>query len=209
MEGENFPLLLRRASLLAALYHDVARFEQYLRFHTFRDRESVDHGKLGVSILKREQRLRHESKTMQHLVLTGVCLHNRYALPKNLPEDVGLVCQVVRDADKLDILNIMDQHLAGPKPYNPTVILSLPDNPDLGNPEIVQAVLENRVAAYADLRNVDDFRLLLGTWFHEMHFAASRQQFVADSHARHIIEGVPDSPQYAKAKAYLLSLLHQ
>lgn len=209
VEGENFPLLLRQASLLAALYHDVARFEQYLRYHTFRDRESVDHAKLGVSILKREQRLRHESKRLSRLVLIAVCLHNRYALPKNLPEDVSLVCQVIRDADKLDILNIMDHHLSGPKPYNPTVILGLPDNPQLANPDIVKAVLQNRVATYADLRTVDDFRLLLGTWFLEMHFASSRQKFIADGHAKHIIEGTPDLPHYAEAKAYLLSLLHQ
>ena len=207
VEEENFPSFLHRACLLAALYHDVARFEQYLRYRTFRDRESVDHGKFGVAILKREQCLRQEPKEISRLVLVAVCLHNRYALPQKLPDDVGLVCQVIRDADKLDVLNIMDKHLSGSKPYNPTVILNLPDKPDLGNPDIVQAVLQNRIAAYADLRNVDDFRLLLGTWFHDMHFAASRQKFVADGHAKRIIEGIPDSPKYSKPKAYLLSLL--
>lgn len=207
VEGEDFPLHLRRACLLAALYHDVARFEQYLRYRTFRDRESTDHGRLGVVILKREKRMAMELPPIPHIVFSAVGLHNRFALPKNLPEETRLACLVVRDADKLDILRIMDSHLSGPKPYNPTVVLRLPDDPDLSSFSVKDAVLENRIAAYSDLQSVNDFRLLLGTWLHDMHFSASRKQFLADGHARHLVEGLPDTISYAQTKSHLLNLL--
>ncbi len=207
VEGEDFPLHLRRACLLAALYHDVARFEQYLNYHTFRDKESIDHGRLGVVILKREKRMAMELSPIPHIVFSAVGLHNRFALPQNLPEDIRLACLVVRDADKLDILRIMDTHLSGQKPYNPTVVLRLPDISDLASPAVMAAVMENRIAAYSDLQSVNDFRLLLGSWLHDMHFPASREHFLSDGHARHLVEGLPDSPSYFQAKSHLLGLL--
>jgi len=37
------------------LLHDVGRFEQYVKYHTFKDHRSEDHAKLGLSVLEREQ----------------------------------------------------------------------------------------------------------------------------------------------------------
>ena len=37
---------------LIGLLHDIARFEQYKRYGTFKDRESIDHGDYAIEILK-------------------------------------------------------------------------------------------------------------------------------------------------------------
>lgn len=206
-ESEQFAPALARACLLAALYHDVARFEQYLRYRTFRDGESCNHALLGVKILKREARLAGESAATRAIVLTAVGLHNRFALPAHLPRETELAAHVVRDADKLDILRVMDEHLSGPGPYSPTVVLNLPDDPALAGQAVLRAALEGRVAAYADLRSVNDFRVLLNTWFFDMHFAASRRQFVTDGHARRLLEGLPTNATYGPARAALLARL--
>ena len=42
-----------RATLLAALYHDTGRFPQYVRWRTFSDAESENHGYLGVHVVKK------------------------------------------------------------------------------------------------------------------------------------------------------------
>lgn len=204
---ENFSSVQRRVCLLAALYHDVGRFEQYLRFHTFKDRESCDHGQMGVRILKQEKRLDGEAPFVRKAVLAVVALHNRFALPRGLPELTATAAHVVRDADKLDILRIMDEHLSGPGPYHPTVVLSLPDVPDVYSEAVLRAVSEGRVAAYADLRSVNDFRLLLGTWFFDMHFASSRRQFVEDGHALNLLRGLPDHAPYGQARQAMLEKL--
>ena len=39
---------------LIGLLHDIARFEQYTRYQTFRDIESIDHGNLGAEILQQD-----------------------------------------------------------------------------------------------------------------------------------------------------------
>ena len=204
---ERFSPLLARSCLLAALYHDVARFEQYLRYHTFKDRESRNHGLMGVEILKRERTLAGEEKTVRCAVLAAVALHNRFALPRRLPENVCPAARVVRDSDKLDILRVMDEHLSGPKPYCPTVVLSLPDSPDIAGRTVIDAALAGRVAAYADLRNVNDFRLLLGTWFFDMHFRASRIRFAQDGHAARLLEALPSTGPYGTARNHLLLMV--
>lgn len=197
----------RRACLLAALYHDVARFEQYRRYHTFRDRESCNHGLAGVKILKREGRLAGEPAPLRRRILAAVGLHNRFALPPHLPEETALVTHVVRDADKLDILRIMHENLCGPEPYHPTVVLGLPDDPALVGEAVLEAARERRVASYSDLTSVNDLRVLLGTWLFDMHFAASRRQFAAAGHARRLLEDLPQDGKYGDIRAELLERL--
>lgn len=202
--GERFSPALGRVCLLAALYHDVGRFEQYLRYHTFKDSQSCNHGQLGVRVLKRERRLIGEATATRKAVMAAVGLHNRFALPPGLTEAMSAAAHVVRDSDKLDILRVMDEHLSGSGPYNPTVVLSLPDTPGLYAEAVLRAASENRVAAYADLRSVNDFRVLLGTWFFDMHFASSRCQFVEDGHARNLLLGLPVDATYGEVRRAML-----
>lgn len=193
-----------RACKLAALYHDVGRFEQYLKFHTFRDVASCNHGLLGVKILKQKGRLSSETQHDRHLVLTAIGMHNRKIVPEHLPQDFLTACHITRDADKLDILRIMAEHLSGSGPYNPTVILSLPNDPGPGNEAVTACVEKRQAANYADLKTVNDFRVLLGTWLYDLHFKTSRLLCVKNGHARDLVEGLADIPFYAKAKATLL-----
>ena len=204
--SEGFGQPLARCCHLAALYHDVARFTQYLRYRTFRDSLSRNHGLMGVGILKREQRLVSESLQVRKAVQTAVALHNRFALPP-LPSLMQTTTLVVRDADKLDILRVMDEHLNGPGPYCPTIVLSQPDDPTKAGAEVLKAALEGRPAAYADLCSVNDFRVLLGTWLYDMHFAASRSSFVENGHARRLLEALPDDGPHARARDVLLARL--
>jgi len=91
----------------AALLHDVGRFEQYLLFRTFNDAESTDHAALGLEILRREEILSgladHEA---QHIV-DAIRAHNRPEVPADLTPKGLLLSQILRDADKLDIWNII------------------------------------------------------------------------------------------------------
>lgn len=198
---------IKRACVLAGLYHDIARFEQYLLYHTFRDRESCDHGKLGLKILKRMSCLATESERVRALVHAAVSLHNCFTLPPKLDPDAALVTNVVRDADKLDILRIMANHLQGPCPYSPTIVLSLPNDPELYCANVVKTALAGGIASYSDLKSVNDFRVLLGTWLFDLHSATSRRRFAKDGHARAILLGLPQNDLYGKARDFLLEQL--
>lgn len=205
--AENFNPTLARAVKLAALYHDLSRFDQFIEYGTFKDKDSRNHGAWSVKLLKLERRLEREKTEIQRLVLIAVGMHNRLLVPPAVGGDSLLACNALRDADKLDILRVMDEHLSSGKPYNPTVILGLPDEADRSGPEVIRAALNDRAASYADLRSVNDFRLLLGTWFFCMNFQSSRELYKAAGHGRSLVAALPNNRIYSEAKYRILALL--
>jgi len=207
VDAEYFPPDLARATLIAALYHDVGRFDQYLRYRTFNDRISCNHAILGIRIINQKGCL--DGEEMRQTIGAAVALHNRFALPPALPDDLRRITLVVRDADKLDILRLMDEELHGEGKSARAVVYGLPDNPARASNKIIAAALAGRPASYGDLQSVGDFRLLLSAWIFEMNFTASRQRFATDGHARRLLEGLPADSPYGPARAMLLARLDE
>lgn len=206
---ENLAKPLARLCALAGLYHDLARFDQYLAYGTFKDAASRNHGLWAVKLLKQNGRLADEPCAARKLVQTAVGLHNRASLPPRLAGELLLLANVVRDADKLDILRIMAGHLSGPGPYNPTVVLSLPDDEAKVSARVLQAALERKTAFYSDLTSVNDFRVLLGTWFFGLNFASSKAIFIKAGFGQQLVAGLPEAGPYARARSALLAALRR
>lgn len=91
---------------ICGLVHDIARFEQLKRYNTFSDLLSIDHGNLGVEILQENNFIREFNSNSKNdgLILKTVKNHNKYELEKDLNKRETLFCNIVRDADKIDIL---------------------------------------------------------------------------------------------------------
>ncbi len=95
------------AAWLCGLLHDVGRFEQVRRYGTFNDGQSVSHAALGVDVLFGEGRVRDyvdEGAGLDGLLRTAVGTHSDYRLPAGLDARTRTFCDVLRDADKVDIL---------------------------------------------------------------------------------------------------------
>ena len=95
-----------QVATLIGLLHDIGRFEQFTRYATFRDRESVDHGDLGVEILKKDSYIKEYIDNEKYIdtIYLAVKNHNKYSIQLNLAERNLLFSKMIRDADKLDIL---------------------------------------------------------------------------------------------------------
>ncbi len=206
---EQLPDDIARAALLAGLYHDCGRFPQFRQYRTFVDAASSNHARLSLDVLKKKGFLAGEKQHVRALAQTAVLLHNRSALPDSLLPDARLVTDMVRDADKLDIICIMVSHFNQALPENDAVFLHVEDNPEAYSPELVQDVLAGRVIPYRDLRYVNDFRLLLGTWMHELRFSVTREMLRASGHLEKVFAGLPDTPEIRAAVAYLRRLLNE
>ena len=194
-----------RAALLAALYHDTGRFPQYVRWRTFSDAQSENHGYLGVHVVKKERFLSEEPEPVRKWALTAIALHNRYRLPA-LPEPFGRITHVVRDADKLDIMRVMAQHLSRPVPTR-DVVLHVKDEPQAWSQALADKVLTGGVPGYTELRYVNDFRILLGSWIHDLHFASAKRACADSGYLEVVLEGLPPAPALDPVKRYLLNVL--
>ncbi len=199
---QDLPAQTARTCLLAALLHDVARFEQYRIWGTFRDHESCDHGALSAELVRRGEVLRDEPD-IRDGVLAAVEAHNKQDLPQGMPAMARLAAYVVRDADRIDIMRVIEEHLNGRASTAPDVIVPFPDDPALFSPAVIGSVLARCPSSYADLRSVNDFRLLAAGWFYLMACPAARRICAQAGHARRLIEHLP-SP-YAEARDKLLS----
>ena len=99
---------------LCGLLHDIGRFEQLRRWDTFSDAASVSHAGLGVEVLfgaaDGERPLIHRfidpDAEIERIVRAAVAHHSDFRLPERLDVRTRAVCDVVRDADKIDILRV-------------------------------------------------------------------------------------------------------
>lgn len=89
---------------IIGLFHDISRFEQWTKYKTFWDKESVDHGDLSCEIIEREKILDDIDSVDKNIILTAIKYHNKYDIKDVKDERTILFCKIIRDADKIDIL---------------------------------------------------------------------------------------------------------
>jgi len=92
---------------LIGLLHDIGRFIQWEKYKTFRDHKSLHHGELGVHILFEDGLIRNfiEDSKYDNLIKAAILYHNDFKLPNNLDKTTLIFCRIIRDADKIDILD--------------------------------------------------------------------------------------------------------
>lgn len=118
---------------LLGMLHDIGRFEQIRRFGTFNDAQSVDHAEFGADLLFKEGLIRkfaegyyeecelarsgneeaeqiiknneyHNKDT--GLLEMAIRQHNKYRVKEDLTERQRMFCDILRDADKVDIFKV-------------------------------------------------------------------------------------------------------
>lgn len=89
---------------LIGLLHDIARFEQYTQYKTFRDIDSIDHGDYGAEILEKDIRKYIETSQYDEIIIKSVKNHNKYKIEEGLSDKEKLFAKIIRDADKIDIM---------------------------------------------------------------------------------------------------------
>jgi len=91
-------------SMLIGLLHDIGRFEQEKQFHTFNDLKSFDHGDFGAKLLEKSIRNYIDTNEYDNIIIESVRNHNKLNIDETLNNKQQLFCKIVRDADKLDIM---------------------------------------------------------------------------------------------------------
>lgn len=87
------------------MLHDIGRFEQLRRFDTFNDAISIDHAQFGADLLFKDglmERFDADGEN-NNLIEKAIRYHSLYRIPEGLTEREIMFCQIIRDADKVDI----------------------------------------------------------------------------------------------------------
>ena len=134
----------------SGLLHDVGRFEQLRRFGTFNDAQSIDHAMYGAEILFDQEKIwdyiDRDAITKDELLFLRkvISCHSAYRVPQDYTDREKQFADILRDADKIDILKVnVDVPLE--EIYNVT-------SKDLANAEVTQAVMDSFAQKHATLR---------------------------------------------------------
>lgn len=190
-----------------ALLHDVGRFEQYDRYHTFADAKSEDHAQLGVKIIRQKNVLQDLNPSTRDLILCTISYHNRPALPENETDKCLFLTKLLRDADKLDILYVVtDYYQNGSESPNESLELELPDNPQISD-EVYNDLILGRTVNAQHIQTLNDFKLLQMAWIYDVNFPLTFQLIRKRRYLKKIRDALPHSEEiqkvYSTVKSYL------
>ena len=110
----------KHLATIIGLYHDIGRFEQDKLFDSYADTKQFDHGDYGEVVLIEQELIKQipiEEKYYR-LIAKAVKNHNKYNIEEGLNEKELFHAKLIRDADKLDIIDYMSKGKLRIKSFN-------------------------------------------------------------------------------------------
>lgn len=172
--------------------HDVGRFSQWADFATYRDGASVDHAARGHDVLSEQAPLHIVAQPERAHLLESVALHNRLTLPDALEVDSRRLCELVRDADKLDIFDVIYGHLSEGSLGD--VVPRLSPEPE-ANPVMLEEIRTTHRASYSNIRTQVDYVLVSVAWAYDLRFRATAELARQKDVLSRLAPFLPDTPE--------------
>ena len=137
---------------LIGLLHDIGRFEQVRLYNTFVDAKSVNHAEMGVKVLFDEGLINRfiEDRKYDEIIKTAILNHNKGKICEDVSGNALDFCKIIRDADKTDILYVLNTEKIGDI-YEKEDI-----SEDLISDEIFREFKEDRIIDYKQRKSSAD-----------------------------------------------------
>lgn len=180
-----------RVAETAALLHDVGRFRQYAAYRTFRDETSKNHARIGLRLINRNRLLAEFSPAQRAHIARAVAFHNTAHPPDLNDPDSRLFLELLRDADKLDILNIVIGHYIG-RARQPEAFSGLAHAQNGGcSPQVLAALHESRCVRLEAVRTINDVKLFYISWVFDLNFSASFREMRKGRYIERLCASMP------------------
>ena len=188
-----------RIAEVIALFHDIGRFEQFLRYRTYNDPRSVNHCLLGLEVLRREVILELLKAPERQLIEKAIEYHGLKELPPDLDGECLLFSKLIRDADKIDVLYVVTdyyrQYAENPEGFK--LELELPEVPEYST-ELLEDLIDGRRIDYRRLRNMNDMRLCQLGWVYDINFVPTLKRIRQRRLLEILVDFLPDTEDIRK-----------
>ncbi len=163
----------KRIAEIIALFHDAGRFPQFTKYGTFNDEKSEDHALLSVNVLEESDFFAEIDEATQHIIKTAVQYHSKIQFPKQEEEQTQMFCQLIRDADKLDVLALFTNQFRDKSSDDMKTIMYDLSNLNPVSDKVLKSILQEKLVKKEDLKTMNDFRLMLMSWVFDLNYRAS------------------------------------
>lgn len=192
---------------LIGLFHDVGRFKQLIEYNTFDDAKSVDHAELSVEVLTGINFFRRLGEGDEALIIKAISQHNKFTLAKNNSDKERLFSQLIRDADKLDILHVITNYYANPKAEpNHTLTWEKPKGSTVSK-LVSKQVLSGALVAKEYIENELDIKVMQLSWAYDLNYRSSFELIVEKRYLEKIYSSMPKNDVvieiYRKLKVFV------
>ncbi|MBC2580224.1 HD domain-containing protein [Clostridium sp. DJ247] len=206
--------LSEREHLIAetiGLFHDVGRFKQFAKYKTFRDTISEDHANLGISVLQSNNVLNNLDEKEREVIYTAIKYHNKYAIPDDIPLDFIIFSKLIRDADKLDIFDLLVNYYENPCKYENEAFEDFQDSQEY-QLSFVENIIKGKMVPYDDVKTKSDIKLLRISWIYDINFNHSLKIIKHKRYIERIIDLLPKTEDikemYIHINAYIESKIN-
>ncbi len=191
----------RRLAEALGLLHDVGRFEQFIRHRTYNDPRSVDHGLLGLEVLRENKVLEGLENGEREVIERAIEYHGRKELPEDLYGEVLFFSRLIRDADKLDIYRVVieyyQQYRERPEQFR--LEIEYPNEPRCST-EVVEKLLRGEAIGYDELRTWNDVKLCQIGWVYDVNFGATLKRIRERRFLEKILDFLPNDEDIKKVR---------
>lgn len=203
----------REIANLIALLHDIGRFEQLRKFHTFDD-SVMPHAQCSIDILFRDGMIREfiKDQSFDSIIYDAIRLHGVYRVEDSMyqsslgrKEDrkrVILHTKLIRDADKVDNFRV--------KSKEPVETMMDVDEKTLGkeviSPGIYNTFMSNRPIKNSDrITHMDMWVSYLGYLF-DFNFDSGLRYILEKDYINRIVDRIPYSNGDTKQKMEVIRM---
>ncbi|MBN1471739.1 MAG: HD domain-containing protein [Syntrophaceae bacterium] len=182
------------------LLHDIGRFPQYALYGSFHDASTMDHGAAGRQTLEKEGLSLLIDADDWTRMACAVEYHNRKTanIPQNIPDDELRFLKLIRDADKLDIMDLVMQSVARDGFSElPDMLPHIRTEREL-TPLVMEEVLKTKTVSVESLHTVNDFLIMLASWFYDFNYTFSMRLAISRNIIRRLERELPDTTAVRK-----------
>lgn len=170
-----------------ALLHDLGRFEQYYKYKSFNDKNTVNHAYLAIKIINKDGILNNIKE--KNLIRACIALHNKVIIPEFLDKRKKLYLKILRDADKIDILRVVVLNYEGFSNNN-VITLGL-NNENKVSEHILKKAKNKEAIKYTELKTSNDLKLLQMSWLYDINFKKSLEIIEEKDYINKIYSHIP------------------
>lgn len=198
--SENLSEHDMKVATVIGILHDYARFEQWKLYGTYSDVDSIDHGDLGFSLLfdKGEINNFYKDENDFNKIKLAIKYHNKISVPKNIVGDERVMCNIVRDADKLDIFHLLIENKS----------LFMEDDVAISK-EVKKCFFENKMINYKNIRSKNDKIVLSLAMLYDINFTYSYKHIIDAKILDGLYEHMEDKERFKEYFDYLKKVIDE